>query len=268
MRVRTGDVELECASAGSRGRPFVLLHGLGGSSAVWSRLIPLLSNHARVVAPDLRGCGSSSRGERPWTLRQAAEDVELLLEALELEDVVVVGHSLGGVIAQEILVRGCPRVAAAVLVSTSSRIGEQATRNWQRLADIVEARGLSDAPESAARGFAEDFAVANPDILAEQARATAATPPAVYAEQARAASSYDYTEGLRDVRVPVLVVQGLADRLTPPGGSVLLQRAVGDRARLEMIEGAGHNIPIEAPQLLARLLLDFAHAESATGVER
>ncbi len=66
----------------------------------------------------------------------------------------------------------------------------------------------------------------------------------VYAEQARAASCYDYTDALAAVDRPVLIVQGLADRLTGPGGSVIMSRAL-PKAELWMVEGVGHNAHIE-----------------------
>jgi pimeloyl-ACP methyl ester carboxylesterase len=128
----------------------------------------------------------------------------------------VVGHSLGGVIAQQMLVSGDASIRAGILVSTSSRLNEQASRAWQRLADQVEAVGIPDNPAGQIRGYAENWAAANQDTIALHSRIAAATSPRVYAEQARAASSYDYTEALGLVSCPVLVVQGLADRLPPP----------------------------------------------------
>lgn len=263
MRISAGSCEIEVEVAGNAGPALVLVHGLGGSSRTWSPLAGLLARSARVHAVNLRGCGGSSRGAEAWTLARAADDVEAVTAALGLASYVAVGHSLGGVIVQELIVRRPPAVRAAVLISTSSSLNQKATENWRRLADIVEARGLSDSPASQARGFAEDFAASHPDVVAEQASMAAATDPKVYAEQARAASSYDYTNALGRVACPVLVLQGLADRLTPPGGSVLLHRALPTGARLEMIEGAGHNLPIEMPERVAGLILEFAESVSA-----
>jgi pimeloyl-ACP methyl ester carboxylesterase len=255
---------LEVELHGSAGPCILLVHGLGGCRKTWADLVPLLAERARVAAFDLRGCGDSERGSVPYTLAQTADDVETVAASLGFRSYVLVGHSLGGVIAQEVLSRRRASVAGAVLISTSSRLSHKATENWRRLADLVEARGLSDSPATAARGFAEEFVAAHPEVVAEQARLSASTDPAVYAEQARAASSYDYSDALASVRCPVLVLQGLSDRLTPPGGSVLLHRALPEGARLEMIEGAGHNLPIEMPERVANLILEFAQAIHAS----
>lgn len=258
MRCPVADIEVEVDCFGESGPAIVLVHGLGGSRRTWSELAPLLASEARVVVPDLRGCGGTSRGTSPWTLAQAADDIAGVAAALGLGRYVLVGHSLGGVIAQELLTRHRPEIAGAVLISTSSRLSAKATENWLRLADTVLQRGISDSPASQARGFAEAYASEHPEVLAEHARIAAATDQAVYSEQARAASSYDFTSALASVTCPVLILQGLADRLTPPGGSVLLQRAMPAHSRLEMIEGAGHNLPIEMPATVARLVLEFA----------
>lgn len=257
--MQVDDVNLAFRQEGSSGPAIVLVHGLGGSRRSWDALVPLLAREARVLVPDLRGCGESSRGEAPYTLARAADDILGLVRGLQWSPVVLVGHSLGGVIVQEIITRNPAEVAAAVLVSTSSRLGEQATANWLRLADAVERKGLSDSPQAAARGYSARFVAEHPDVVAEHARRSAATDRRVYAEQARAASAYRYDEQLAAVRCPVLVLQGLDDRMTPPGGSVLLHRALPAGNRLEMIEGAGHNLPLEAPEAVARLILDFVH---------
>jgi len=251
-------VQIEVDVLGTGGPPILLVHGLGGSSRTWSALAPLLAACTRVIVPDLRGCGQSDRGTAAYTLSQVADDLARVLEALAAPPCVAVGHSLGGVIVQDLLVRHPSAIAAAVLISTSSRLNEKATASWQRIADAVEANGVSDSPAARARGFSEEYAEAHPDVLARHGEIASSTDRKVYAEQARAASSYDYTAALGSVACPVLVLQGLADRLTPPGGSVLLHRALPGGARLEMIEGAGHNLPIEMPERVAGLVLDFA----------
>lgn len=258
MRLNIDDVEIEVDCEGESGPAIILVHGLGGSRKTWEALRPLLASKARVLVPDLRGCGDSTRGTREWTLAQAADDLAGIIGELGLERCVLVGHSLGGVIVQELLIRRPSAVVGGVLISTSSRLNEKATERWLRIADTVESKGLSDSPAAQARGFAETFAESNPEVLARHASISAAIDPKVYAEQARAASAYDYSNDLASVRCPVLVLQGLADLLTPPGGSVLLHRALPDTAQLEMIEDAGHNLPIEKPQLVADLIVGFA----------
>jgi pimeloyl-ACP methyl ester carboxylesterase len=80
--------------------------------------------------------------------------------------------------------------------------------------------------------------------------------PAAYAATARAFGAYDWTAALGTIAAPTLVLQGLDDRLTPPGGSVILSRGIR-RSRLVMLPGAGHNLPLEMPELFGAAVLGF-----------
>jgi pimeloyl-ACP methyl ester carboxylesterase len=238
MRVSVNGVHLHVDMQGKDGTVILLLHGLGGSSESWRGVAEPLSAARRVIALDLRGCGRSEPGEAEITLDLLA------LDALGVARCHLMGHSLGGVIAEDILTRHGERCLSAVLISTSSTVGEEAARNWRRLADRVEAEGIPDSPEIRGRMFAGEFAARNPAIVNAHGQLAADSDPAVYAAQARAASEYDYTEALAHVPQPVLIIQGLADKLTRPGGSVIMARRL-PHAELEMVEGVGHNAHIE-----------------------
>src|SRR5436853_489488 len=143
-----------------------------------------------------------------------------------------------------------------VLASTSSEVGERAARAWSRLADVVERDGFGPAREPDVRAFGPDFAAAHPDIVRELAGRTRLGDPRAYAATARAFGGYGWTAELRRVRAPALILQGLDDALTPPGGSVILSRGI-PRSRLVMVPGAGHNLPIEMPALFTTAVLAF-----------
>jgi pimeloyl-ACP methyl ester carboxylesterase len=222
-----------------------------------------LARSRRVIVPELRGCGESERGAEPYSFAVLAGDAVAVLDALSVAKCHVVGHSLGGVVAQELLTLHSERCASAVLISTSSRVGEAAATGWLRLADSVERRGFESAESAAARGFSAEFAREHPETVRALGSVAVTANRSVYAEQARAASAYDYTQALEKVRQPVLVVQGLADRLTSPGGSVILSRAL-PAARLEMIENVGHNLHIELGERFVALVdAFFSEAEAA-----
>jgi pimeloyl-ACP methyl ester carboxylesterase len=196
---------------------------------------------------------------------QLARDSIRVLDHAGVSRCHVVGHSLGGVIAQELLTSASgERVTSAVLVSTSSKVGEKAAKGWRRLADVVEARGLSNSPESQTRTFSDGFAEANPQVLERLAIESEGIDNTVYAELARTASAYDYTEALSAVRQPVLIVQGGADKMTSPAGSVILERAL-ENGRMEIVDDVGHNAQIEMGERLAVRILDFVNEVEAAG---
>ena len=141
-----------------------------------------------------------------------------------------------------------------ILVSTSSEIAERGRANWQRLADGVEQRGFGSGARDASRAFAPGFAAAHPDVVAAAGEQTACNDPPAYAAAARAMSDYHWTAELARVRAPVLILQGLADQLTPPGGSVKMHRAL-PASRLLMLPDTGHSLPLEQPAVFTAAVL-------------
>ncbi|MFI9047561.1 alpha/beta fold hydrolase [Streptomyces sp. NPDC053427] len=105
----TGDgAALAVRDFGGEGPAVLLLHGAGRTLVDWESIAPLLAAGHRVVAMDLRGHGRSEDGAVPWTFEVAVEDVATVLRAYGIPDAVVVGHSMGGMIAALCLERGTP----------------------------------------------------------------------------------------------------------------------------------------------------------------
>jgi pimeloyl-ACP methyl ester carboxylesterase len=100
------------------GPAMVLLHGDGGSSADWQWVLPALASHYRVYAPDLPGSGASAKPAADYSPAFYARVVAGLFDSLGLDQAVVVGHSLGGLIALRLALAVPARVAALVLVSS------------------------------------------------------------------------------------------------------------------------------------------------------
>jgi 3-oxoadipate enol-lactonase len=257
-------IRLHYELAGEAGSTVVLTHGLGGRLEFWDPHVAALAKHHRVLRWDLRGAGSSAIPAGPYTPGDFARDLAGLLDHLGVVRAHLVGHSGGGVVSQRFAL-DCPdRVASLVLASTSSEVGERARAAWAKIADTIERDGFGPERDPDTRSFAPAFAAAHPDVVRELARQTRANDPHAYAAAARAFGGYAWTDELARVDVPALVIQGLDDRLTPPGGSVILARHL-PRARLLMLEGAGHNLPIEMPALFVTTVaaflagLDLAH---------
>ena len=169
---------------------------------------------------------------------------------------------MGGVIAQRFALDYPRRVRSLVLLSTSSEVGPRSLAAWQRLADRVEQHGFDPATSDASRAFSPGFAAAHPDIVAAAAERTARNDRQAYAAAARAMSDYHWTAELARLRTPVLILQGTADQLTPPGGSVKMQRAL-PAARLLMLPDAGHTLSIEQPAVVTAAVLGFVGAVDA-----
>nr|WP_234943697.1 alpha/beta hydrolase [Sinorhizobium meliloti] len=110
------------------GVPILLLHGFTDSARSWSFTAPYLATGFRVIAPDLRGHGHSDQPEGCYTISEMANDVRLLMVALDLAPCHVVGHSLGGRLVQALAERWPHLVRKIILMSTSAALGER--RGW------------------------------------------------------------------------------------------------------------------------------------------
>jgi len=256
MDAMVGGVTLHYELRGARGSLVVLTHGLGGTLDFWTPHADALAAHHRVLRWDLRGAGASAKPPGPYDPALFARDLAGLLDHLGEARAHVVGHSGGGVVSQRFALDFPGRVDGLVLASTSSEVGEQATRAWQRLADLVERQGFGPEREPDTRAFGAAWAAAHPDVVRELARRTRQNDPVAYAATARAFAAYDWTAALGAIGAPTLILQGLEDRLTPPGGSVILSRGI-PRSRLVMLPGVGHNLPLEMPELFGTAVLGF-----------
>jgi 3-oxoadipate enol-lactonase len=255
-RVRVGDISLNYEQDGA-GTDLVLIHGLGSDLTIWDAEAAAFAKHHRVTRPDVRGFGASDKPPGPYSVAMFARDLDDLFNVCGIDTAHIVGISMGGVIAQRLALDFSHRVRSLVLVSTSSEVGQQSVAAWQRLADRIERDGFDAQTADASRAFSPAFAQRHPEQVADLGRRNASCDPQGYAAAARAVSNYNWTAELPRLSAPTLILQGLNDQLTPPGGSVKLSRAL-PRARLLMVADAGHNLPIEQPTVFRNSVLAFA----------
>jgi pimeloyl-ACP methyl ester carboxylesterase len=232
--------------AGS-GTPLVLIHGAGGSADLWQPQLEGLGDLARVVALDLPGHGPQ-RGRGSQSIAAYADWVDAFLDTLGDGPVVVVGHSMGGAIAQTVALARPERLAGLILVGTGARL--------QVLARVLEL--LRQRP---AEGFGLierlSYAAATPpDRVATVDRVLRAGAPLVTLGDYLACDRFDARPRLNAIRTPTLVVAGTEDRLTPVASGRLLAAAIGG-ARLVEIADAGHFPQLEQPAAVNDAIREF-----------
>ncbi len=253
---RVGHVTLNYEQEG-QGTDLILIHGLGADLHIWDNDVPVLARYHRVWRLDNRGFGASDKPPGPYSPAMFASDLDGLLRSCDIANAHVVGISMGGVIAQRLALDFPARVRSLVLVSTSSEVGQKSIAAWQRLADRIERDGFDAQTADASRAFSPAFGASHPEIVADLGKRNAACDPKGYAAAARAVSDYNWTHELPRLTAPTLILQGLDDQLTPPGGSVKMSRGL-PHARLLMVPGAGHNLPIERPDIFHNSVIAFA----------
>ena len=234
--------------AGS-GPVVALTHGLGGHLDSWAPTVATLQDRYTVLTWDARGFGRSAKRPDDLSSETWASDLAGLLDEIGADDAVIAGISMGGVISQRFALDFPDRTRALILISTSSEVNERATAGWNARADLIERDGLGPAltPTGPSLSYGKEYRERHADDIAEATRLTIErNDPACYAAACRAVSDIDYTADLAAITCPTLILQGLEDALTPPGGSVIMSRRIRG-ARLIMLEHSGHGIPFERP---------------------
>lgn len=247
-----------------RGEPIVLLHAFPLSSAMWEDQIEALATRFRVIAPDLRGFGSSARGQGLASLDQAADDLAALLDSLGLAQVTLVGLSMGGYIAFAVLRRHPALVARLVLADTragaDSAEGRQGRESSAQLAERAGAPAIAEQmlPKLLSAG-------ASADVRDEVRKIILANDPAGIAAAQRAmAARPDSAALLASLAIPTLIIVGSEDTLTPPSEAEAMQRAIAG-SRLLTLAGAGHLANLEAPDEFSAAIEEFVLGPQSLG---
>jgi pimeloyl-ACP methyl ester carboxylesterase len=264
--VQSNGINLYCESSGE-GEPLVLIAGLGYGLWMWHKMTPGLARHFEVIAFDNRGAGQTDKPSGPYSVQMLAADTVGLLDALGVEKAHIVGHSMGGFVAQELAITYPHRVNRLVLSSTNFGGPNHIPVTPEALAVMADRSG--DPIDLVRRGIAvacaPGFADQHPELVEEMIRYRLGNPVPPEAYQAQMAvglgllSAEAAFEGhLHRVTAPTLILAGEHDRVVPPGNAGLLsQRIPGSRQ--EIIPDAGHLFPIEQPEAAVLALVRFLH---------
>lgn len=230
-----------------RGGPaLILIHGAGGSHLHWPAALRRLPG-ATVYAVDLPGHGRSE-GPGRERIEDYAADVLRFMDAVGIARGVLVGHSMGGAIAQMTALLSPERVAGLVLVGTGARL---------RVAPVLLDGILRDA--RAAIALITEWAwgpEADPTMVARGRRMMARVNSQVVWGDFTACDRFDIRERVGEITAPTLVITGAEDRMTPPKfGQWLAERIPG--ARFVLVEGAGHMVMLEKPDQVASAVQEF-----------
>ena len=265
MIIHAEDTALHVRQEGPEdGRAVLFINSLGTDLRVWDRLIELMPKGLRLVRYDKRGHGLSGFGPAGagLSIETLADDAIAICEALKLEDVTLVGLSIGGLIAQSVALKRPDLVRAVVLMDTAMRIGT--AEMWGERIAALGAGGIAAISDAVlARWFAPDF-LASSEAAMWRAMLER-TPLEGYIACCKALAGADYTNRAAEVKCPVLALCGALDGSTPP--DLVRETAVAYRAPFHLIENAGHLPPVEQPEAVASLLSGFLQStsESAGG---
>ena len=240
------------------GEPLLMIQGLGYGRTGWGSAPALLARRFKVVTPDNRGFGESEISPGPYTTAQLAGDAVALLDTLEIERAHVLGISLGGMIAQELVLAAPERVRKLVLCSTTPGGPDSVPMPQQTVA--LMGRQPKIDPREAMVMFVKNALSSEPPagLVDEIVAYRMANPPdpAGWYAQASAGAAHDALARLGDIRAPTLVVHGTADNVVDAGNAPLIANAIPD-ARFEVFDGVGHLLPWERPEQFVSLVEEF-----------
>lgn len=260
----------------------VLAHGWTCSTAFWAAQIRALSGRHRVIAYDQRGHGRSPASATCST-DTLADDLEAVLKATLApgEKAVIAGHSMGGMTVMAASGREAFRehAAAVLLCSTgSSRLVAQSTvlpmragrlRTWLTRHILGSRAPLGPVTPLALRilKYATMGPGSAPHMVEACARIVHACPRTARHTWSQVLDALDLDHGVRELRVPTVIVAGTADRLTPPVHARALAAALPDCHGLTELPGIGHMTPVEAPELVTAKIRELVAAHIPTHAE-
>jgi 3-oxoadipate enol-lactonase len=260
-KVNVGEIELDYERTGE-GPPLLAIMGMSGTSLHWGEpFLSRLGESFEVIVYDHRGVGSSSRLEGPITTPQLAADAAALIGALDLDSVHVLGISMGGMVAQELVLSNPELVRTLTLGCTycggpGSSFGASA---GERLAEALNSGDRARALRAGYEINLSPQAAADPALwesFQSIALQRAVAVPVIMAQLA-ACGQHDTHDRLPTVTVPTLVVHGTVDELLPVENGRLIASLIPG-ARLEIMDGVGHLFFWERPEASAELVRSLA----------
>jgi pimeloyl-ACP methyl ester carboxylesterase len=257
--------------SGKDGIPLVFISGTGYNSSVWKPFqVPFFSKRQRVLISDHRGLGQSDKPEEPYSTRLFAKDIVGILNHLGVEEAHMLGHSMGGRVAQWIALDNPKRVRSLILASSGSG-------NFTKKPDYVRGIPLDVALEIGEKGFKRyfenhaksdffftpEFKRRNPAGYRKAVKAHLSRPPPLHAylRHVIARQMHETTDRLHEIRAPTLVLVGEMDTKAMGTGShydaarFLAENIPG--AQFATVPRAKHAIFWESPDESNRTVLDF-----------
>ena len=258
-RIQAGEVEIEFIERG-QGTPLLLVHGFPLDHSMWDNQIERFASQARVIAPDLRGCGGSTVTAGTVTMEQMADDFALLLDALGVsEPVVFCGLSMGGYVAWQFWRKHRARLRALVLCDTRAAADSPETvQTRMKMREHVLRAGTPYVTEAMLpKLFAPQTFKRHPEIVESvRHKILGASPEGIAAALMGLVARPDMTDQLTNIALPTLAIVGEVDAISPPHEMRKMAEAIPG-ARLAVIPDAGHMPPLENPEAFNAELEEF-----------
>lgn len=260
-KIKVNDIQIYYEVHGE-GFPLVMINGLGGHIDTWDPgYIRELSKRFKLVLFDNRGAGRTDISDKEYTIKLFADDTAGLMEALGIPRAHVFGISMGGMIAQELVLNYPEKVENLVLCSTSCG-GAKAVQPSMEVVGVLMADRSTLSPEEIVRMdiptiLTQDFIKNNPEFVELYVQRTLKAPLSeeAFMRQVNALMDFNTYDRLGQIKAPTLILHGKRDVLVPPENGSILAETIPN-AKLVYFENSAHILAEEMEKALT-ILIDF-----------
>lgn len=234
----------------------VFVNSLGTDLRIWDDVVSALAKDYQCLCYDKRGHGLSGGDDTAYTIDLLTDDLAALLDQLQWTDkIIIVGLSVGGLIAQNFACRYPQRTAGLVLMDTAAKIGN--SHSWNERLVAIQTKGLASISEQImSRWFTSSFKHEKPDAYCCYRNMLERTSVKAYCATCIALRDSDLTQQSEKLALPTLVIVGQNDQSTPPQ---LVKKTADliENAEFFSIEKCGHLPCVEQPDMTIKTLRTF-----------
>jgi len=259
-RIPVNGVEISYLETGvADALPVIFIHGFPFNKLMWSSQLNVLGKNYRCIAYDVRGHGQSQAGDTDFSIDLFADDLLAFLDVLKIKKAVVCGLSMGGYIALNAIQKQPEKFAALLLVDTQCGADTpEGKEKRMKTISFIKKNGLEVyAEESLKNLFAPASFQARKQEVTFIHQAILSTPAGVICQTLQAlADRKESCDYLPKVKIPVCVIVGSEDKITPPPVAQKIADGIAG-SKLRVIENAGHLTNMEAPDEFNKVVLEF-----------
>ena len=263
ISIFVNDVTISYSDEGPPDAPVIIfIHGFPLNKSMWSGQREALRNDFRIITYDVRGHGNSDTGNKDLSIELFGQDLIDLMNALDIRKAIVAGLSMGGYISLNAVLRFPGRLEALILCDTTcvADTAETKEKRFKAIADIMDNGVEEYISESIRNLFASESLRSRPDELRAVRQMIFNTSEKTLTDTLRALASREETcTRLGEIALPVLILVGEEDVITPPPSARLMHDKITD-SRLHIILNAGHLSNLDNPYVFNDQILKFVRA--------
>jgi 3-oxoadipate enol-lactonase len=234
---------------------FIFINSLGTDFRIWDGVVDILKHHGNILRYDKAGHGLSTLNNPNCVIENYANDVIGLMDFLNIQKAVIVGLSIGGIIAQYLAIHHAERIEQLFLSNTAPKVGSE--EGWNTRIETVKKDGIASISDNIMKvWFSEDFRNNRKNELLGYKMMVSNINLQGYVQACEALKINDLTNEISEITVPTLCFAGTEDGSTPPAQVKAMADLILNSTYI-LIEGVGHIPCVEVPELMANHILEF-----------